>query len=71
MILYHCGGIVGGFRFIAIFGACNFGSGPVGSTKVGCYGFILGGCDGILLGLAIVVAFPGLLAVSTSVLLWV
>jgi len=36
--------MVGGLRFIAILGACNLGSGPVGRTKVGCYGgFILGG----------------------------
>jgi len=41
---HHCGGMVGGLRFIAILGACNLGSGPVGRTKVGCYGgFILGG----------------------------
>lgn len=68
---HHWGGIVGGFMFIAIFGACNFGSGPVGATRIGCSGgFILGGWDGTFPGLDIDVAFPGL-TVSTSVLLCV
>lgn len=48
------------------------GKGPVGGTNPGCSGsLILGGWVGTLLGLEIEVAFPGLLAVSTSVLLWV
>lgn len=69
---HHWGGIVGGLRFMAIFGAWSFGSGPVGGTSVGCSGsFILGGWMGTLLGLAIDVAFPGLFVVSTSVRLWV
>lgn len=69
---YHWGGMVGGLRFMEIFGACSFGSGPVGGTSVGCSGsFILGGWIGTLLGLAIDVALPGLFVVSTSVRLWV
>lgn len=68
----HLGGIVGGFKFIEIFGACNLGKGPVGGTSTGCYGtFIGGGWFGTLLDRAIDVAFPGLVAVSTSVLLCV
>jgi hypothetical protein len=43
-VAHHWGGIVGGLRFIAMFGACNFGRGPVGGTKLGCYGgFKVGG----------------------------
>lgn len=66
---HHWGGIVGGFKFIEMFGACNFGNGPVGGTNVGCStGLMLGGCIGTLLGLVIEVAFPGLLAVSSVLL---
>lgn len=40
----HCGGIVGGLRFIPMFGACSFGRGPVGGIRPGCSGsFKLGG----------------------------
>lgn len=40
----HLGGIVGGLRLIAMLGACSLGRGPVGGTKVGCYGgFKVGG----------------------------
>lgn len=54
-----------------MFGALSFeGRGPLGGTRLGCSGgFKLGGCIGILLGLFMEVAFPGLAVVSTSVFL--
>lgn len=68
-----CGGIVGGFdKFTVTFGAFNFdGIGPVAGTRLGCYCLILDGWLGILPGLFIEVAFPGLLLGSPSVFLWV